>query len=69
MKFTRKDRGLMRSLKARGSANGPITQEMINLAVTKYEKVCGMLRQKPEEFGWVDLIGPAREQLADEKQA
>jgi hypothetical protein len=65
MKFTRKDRGLMRSLKARGTAVGPVTQEMIDLAVAKYEGACSFLRQEPQEFGWADFIGPAREQLVN----
>ena len=68
MKFTRRDRGVMRSLIAKGTAVGPVTQEMIDLAVVKYEDVCGMLRQCPKEFGWCDFIGPAREQLANKEE-
>jgi len=66
MKFTRKDRGLMRSLIARGTAVGPVTQEMIDLAVKKYENACKGCGHLTQELGWNDFIGPAREQLTKE---
>lgn len=69
MKLTRKDRGVMRGLLSHGTAVGPVTQKMIDLAVTRYEEICRILRQEPTELGWVDFIGPAREQLADEEPA
>ena len=39
MKFTRQDRGVMRSLISKGTVVGPVTQELIDLAVEKYEFV------------------------------
>lgn len=63
MKFTRKDRGLMRSMIAKGTAVGPVTQEMIDLAVEKYEWASEKCGHVTHEFGWADFIGPAREQL------
>ncbi len=67
MKFTRKDRGVMRSLISRGTAVGPVTQELIDLAVNRYEYACRVLGQETEELGWVDFIGPARTQLTNEE--
>lgn len=69
MKFTRRDRGLMRSLIAKGTAVGPVTQEMIDLAVQRYEKACEMCGEPTQEFMWGDFIPVARKQLADEEQA
>lgn len=68
MKFTRKDRDAMRSMIADGTMVGPVTQELIDVAVTRYERACSRARQELEEFGWIDFIGPARKQLADEEQ-
>lgn len=64
MKFTRKDRGAMRSLIAKGTAVGPVTQELIDLAVEKYEWACKKCGHETQEFGWTDFIGPARKQLS-----
>ena len=64
MRFTRKDRGFMRSLLSRGTAVGPVTQEMIDLAVEKYEFACKMGGYDPEEIMWADFIGPARKEIA-----
>ncbi len=63
MKFTRKDRGYMRSLIAHGTAVGPVTQEMIDLAVEKYEWAAEKCGHDHVELGWADFIGPARKQL------
>ena len=55
----------MRSMIARGTAVGPVTQEMIDLAVEKYEWACEKCGHATQEFGWADFIGPAREHLAN----
>ena len=69
MKFTRKDRGVMRTLIARGTVVGPVTQELLDLAVSKYEHACKMCNHETRELGWGDFIGPAREQIEREEVA
>lgn len=66
MKFTFNDLNIIRSLLANGTAAGPVTQEMIDLAVLKYENACKLCKHSIEEIGWCDFIGPAREQIERE---
>ncbi len=63
MKFTHKDRGLMRSLIAKGTAVGPVTQEMIDLAVKKYEWANEKCGYPAKEIEWSDFIEFARKEL------